>query len=45
MSNLINVVAGIAVALVPNYIAILVFRTINGFAVKGGWMSGYVLRN
>ncbi|XP_028252362.1 solute carrier family 22 member 2-like [Parambassis ranga] len=43
MSNLINVVAGIAVALAPNYIAILVFRTINGFAVKGGWMSGYVL--
>ncbi|CAB1342916.1 unnamed protein product [Coregonus sp. 'balchen'] len=39
MSNLLNGVAGILVAVAPNYISMLVFRTIFGFAVKGGWMS------
>uniref|UniRef100_A0A673YNB4 Solute carrier family 22 member 3 n=1 Tax=Salmo trutta TaxID=8032 RepID=A0A673YNB4_SALTR len=43
MSNLLNGVAGILVAVAPNYISMLVFRTIFGFAVKGGWMSVYVL--
>ena len=43
MSNLLNGVAGILVAVAPNYISMLVFLTIFGFAVKGGWMSVYVL--
>ncbi|XP_041721477.2 solute carrier family 22 member 2-like [Coregonus clupeaformis] len=43
MSNLLNGVAGILVAAAPNYISMLVFRTIFGFAVKGVWMSVYVL--
>uniref|UniRef100_A0A669CDN2 Solute carrier family 22 member 2 n=1 Tax=Oreochromis niloticus TaxID=8128 RepID=A0A669CDN2_ORENI len=43
VSNILNVVAGIAVAAAPNYISILVFRTILGFSVKGGWMTSYVL--
>lgn len=45
VSNILNAVAGIAVAIAPNYISILVFRTILGFSVKGGWMTSYVLRN
>ncbi|KAM3603205.1 uncharacterized protein V6R79_018304 [Siganus canaliculatus] len=43
LSNILNFAAGIAMALVPNYIAILVLRSIFGFGVKGGWMSTYVL--
>ncbi|XP_008395436.1 solute carrier family 22 member 2-like isoform X1 [Poecilia reticulata] len=43
MSNVINVVAGIGLAVVPNYIVILVLRAIFGFSVKGGWMAIYVL--
>uniref|UniRef100_A0A3B4F7R6 Solute carrier family 22 member 3 n=1 Tax=Pundamilia nyererei TaxID=303518 RepID=A0A3B4F7R6_9CICH len=43
VSNILNAVAGIAVAIAPNYISILVFRTILGFSVKGGWMTSYVL--
>lgn len=30
-------------AMAPNYITILVFRTILGFSSKGGWMASYVL--
>ncbi|XP_016516797.1 solute carrier family 22 member 2-like [Poecilia formosa] len=43
ISNVINVVAGIGLAVVPNYIVILVLRAIFGFSVKGGWMAIYVL--
>ncbi|XP_040920314.1 solute carrier family 22 member 2-like [Toxotes jaculatrix] len=43
MSNILNVISGIVVAVAPNYITILVFRTLLGFGVKGGWMACYVL--
>ncbi|TDH00701.1 hypothetical protein EPR50_G00191080 [Perca flavescens] len=43
MSNVMNGIAGILVAVAPNYVSLLVFRTLYGFGVKGGWMSGYVL--
>uniref|UniRef100_A0A673J5D0 Solute carrier family 22 member 3-like n=1 Tax=Sinocyclocheilus rhinocerous TaxID=307959 RepID=A0A673J5D0_9TELE len=43
MTNFFIGVAGILVATSPNYIALLVFRVLFGFGVKGGWMVGYVL--
>ncbi|KAG7460970.1 hypothetical protein MATL_G00204650 [Megalops atlanticus] len=43
MSNVLNGVAGILVAVAPNYTALLVFRMLYGFGVKGGWVAGYVL--
>ncbi|XP_048063500.1 solute carrier family 22 member 2 [Megalobrama amblycephala] len=43
MTNLFIGVTGILVATSPNYIALLVFRALFGFGVKGGWMVGYVL--
>ncbi|XP_071386139.1 LOW QUALITY PROTEIN: solute carrier family 22 member 2-like [Centroberyx affinis] len=43
VASLLNGIAGILVAVAPNYISMLVFRTIYGFAVKGGWMAAYVL--
>uniref|UniRef100_A0A3P9JMD9 Solute carrier family 22 member 3 n=1 Tax=Oryzias latipes TaxID=8090 RepID=A0A3P9JMD9_ORYLA len=43
MSTLMNAVAGILVAVSPNYTSLLVFRSLSGFGVKGGWMAGYVL--
>nr|XP_040016115.1 solute carrier family 22 member 2-like isoform X1 [Gasterosteus aculeatus aculeatus] len=43
MSNALNAIAGIAVAFAPNYISILVLRSILGFGAKGAWMSSYVL--
>ncbi|XP_030627340.1 solute carrier family 22 member 2 [Chanos chanos] len=43
MSNLLNGITGILVAISPNYVVLLVFRAFYGFAVKGGWMVGYVL--
>ncbi|KAL7389059.1 hypothetical protein ABVT39_025785 [Epinephelus coioides] len=43
VSTLLNVIAGLAMAMAPNYITILVFRTILGFSSKGGWMASYVL--
>ncbi|XP_077442704.1 solute carrier family 22 member 2 [Stigmatopora argus] len=43
MSNVFNAVAGILVALSPNYVSMLIFRVLFGFGVKGGWMAGYVL--
>ncbi|XP_037541581.1 solute carrier family 22 member 2 [Nematolebias whitei] len=43
LSNTINFVAGIAMAVVPNYISILVLRAVLGFSIKGGWMTAYVL--
>ncbi|XP_072218775.1 solute carrier family 22 member 2-like isoform X1 [Leuresthes tenuis] len=43
ISNIITVVAGIILAVVPGYISILVLRAIVGFSVKGGWMGIYVL--
>lgn len=44
LSNVINFVAGIAMAVVPSYISILVLRAVLGFSIKGGWMTAYVLR-
>ncbi|XP_072299571.1 solute carrier family 22 member 2-like [Eucyclogobius newberryi] len=43
MSNLLNGIAGILVAVAPNYVSLLVFRALYGFGVKGGWVAGYVL--
>lgn len=43
ISNILNTVAGIVMAVAPNYISILVLRTMFGFGVKGGWMTSYVL--
>ncbi|XP_056283622.1 solute carrier family 22 member 2 isoform X2 [Pseudoliparis swirei] len=43
ISSLLNAIAGIAVALAPTYVSILVLRAVVGFAAKGGWMSSYVL--
>ncbi|XP_051732045.1 solute carrier family 22 member 2 [Ctenopharyngodon idella] len=43
MTNFFIGVTGILVATSPNYIALLVFRVLFGFGVKGGWMAGYVL--
>ncbi|KAM4529019.1 solute carrier family 22 member 2-like [Fundulus diaphanus] len=43
MSNVLNGIAGILVAVAPNYVSLLVFRTLYGFGVKGGWVAGYVL--
>uniref|UniRef100_A0A3Q3WYI7 Solute carrier family 22 member 3 n=1 Tax=Mola mola TaxID=94237 RepID=A0A3Q3WYI7_MOLML len=43
MSSLLNAIAGILVAVAPDYVSLLVFRTLYGFGVKGGWMAGYVL--
>ncbi|XP_071324220.1 solute carrier family 22 member 2-like [Trachinotus anak] len=42
MSNILNVISGFVLAVAPNYISILVFRTLFGFGVKGGWMTCYV---
>ncbi|XP_061126821.1 solute carrier family 22 member 2-like [Syngnathus typhle] len=43
ISNVFNGLAGILVALAPNYVSMLIFRVLFGFGVKGGWMAGYVL--
>lgn len=43
MSSLLNGIAGILVAVAPDYTSLLVFRTLYGFGVKGGWVAGYVL--
>lgn len=43
VSNLLNGIAGILVAVAPNYVALLILRTFYGFGVKGGWVAGYVL--
>lgn len=43
MSCLLNGITGIVVAVAPTYVSLLVFRTLYGFGVKGGWVVGYVL--
>ncbi|XP_022621679.1 solute carrier family 22 member 2-like [Seriola dumerili] len=43
MSFILNAISGFALAVAPNYISLLVFRTIFGFGVKGGWMTSYML--
>ncbi|XP_008311744.1 solute carrier family 22 member 2 isoform X2 [Cynoglossus semilaevis] len=43
MSNLLNGITGILVAVAPNYTCLLIFRLLFGFGVKSGWMAGYVL--
>ncbi|XP_054616862.1 solute carrier family 22 member 2 isoform X3 [Dunckerocampus dactyliophorus] len=43
MSNVFNGIAGILVAVAPDYVSMLIFRMLFGFGVKGGWMAGYVL--
>ncbi|XP_072123230.1 solute carrier family 22 member 2-like [Mobula birostris] len=42
-SQFVTTVAGIAVALAPNYLWFLIFRTLQGILSKGGWISIYVL--
>ncbi|XP_072907642.1 solute carrier family 22 member 2-like [Hemitrygon akajei] len=42
-SQFATTVAGIAVALAPNYLWFLIFRTLQGLLSKGGWLSAYVL--
>lgn len=44
LSNVINFISGIAMAVVPNYVSVLVLRAVLGFSIKGGWMTAYVLR-
>ncbi|XP_066533367.1 solute carrier family 22 member 2 [Hoplias malabaricus] len=43
VSNVLNAVTGVLVAVSPNYISLVVFRALHGFGVKGGWMTAYVL--
>ncbi|XP_056436899.1 solute carrier family 22 member 2 [Gadus chalcogrammus] len=43
MSNVLNGIMGILVAVAPNYVSLLVFRALYGFGIKGGWVVGYVL--
>lgn len=43
ITNLLNGIAGILVAVAPDYVSLLVFRALYGFGVKGGWVTGYVL--
>lgn len=43
MSNLLNGITGILVAIAPNYSSVLVFRMLYGFGVKSGWTVGYVM--
>ncbi|KAL6486556.1 hypothetical protein MHYP_G00059480 [Metynnis hypsauchen] len=43
VSNVLNALTGILVAISPNYISLVVFRALHGFGVKGGWMAAYVL--
>ncbi|XP_051265733.1 solute carrier family 22 member 2-like [Dicentrarchus labrax] len=43
LSNVLNLITGIVLAVAPNYISILVVRSLFGFGIKGGWMSAYVL--
>ncbi|XP_034755588.1 solute carrier family 22 member 2 [Etheostoma cragini] len=43
ISSLMNGITGILMAVAPNYVSLLVFRTLYGLGVKGGWMAGYVL--
>ncbi|KAL7888458.1 hypothetical protein AOLI_G00034320 [Acnodon oligacanthus] len=43
VSNVLNALTGILVAISPNYISLVVFRALHGFGVKGGWMTAYVL--
>uniref|UniRef100_A0A3B3DUV8 Solute carrier family 22 member 2 n=1 Tax=Oryzias melastigma TaxID=30732 RepID=A0A3B3DUV8_ORYME len=43
VSNVINIVSGFLMAVVPDYTSILVFRALLGFSLKGGWMASYVL--
>ncbi|KAM6964908.1 solute carrier family 22 member 2-like [Aplochiton taeniatus] len=43
VSNLWNGILGILVAVSPNYVAMLIFRTLYGFGTKGGWMAGYIM--
>lgn len=43
MSNVFNGTTGMLVAIAPNYSSLLVFRTLYGLGVKGGWVAGYVL--
>lgn len=43
LSNVFNGITGILVGVAPNYVSVLVFRTLFGFGVKGGWVAGYVL--
>ncbi|XP_036437966.1 solute carrier family 22 member 2 [Colossoma macropomum] len=43
VSNVLNALTGILVAISPNYISLVVFRALHGFGVKGGWMVAYVL--
>lgn len=45
MSIMVNAMSGLILAVVPNYISILVARTTFGFGAKGCWMASYVLSN
>uniref|UniRef100_A0AAY4BX23 Solute carrier family 22 member 3 n=1 Tax=Denticeps clupeoides TaxID=299321 RepID=A0AAY4BX23_9TELE len=43
LCNLLAIISGVLVAVAPNYIAVLVFRILYGFGVKGQWVAGFVL--
>ncbi|XP_069343435.1 solute carrier family 22 member 1 isoform X2 [Eulemur rufifrons] len=40
---LVNAVAGVLMALVPDYVSVLLFRLLQGLVSKGSWMAGYTL--
>ncbi|XP_068609561.1 solute carrier family 22 member 2-like [Brachionichthys hirsutus] len=43
LSNILNLITGLVLAITPNYAAILVIRFISGIGLNGGWMTAYVL--
>uniref|UniRef100_A0A8C6WWG9 Solute carrier family 22 member 2 n=1 Tax=Neogobius melanostomus TaxID=47308 RepID=A0A8C6WWG9_9GOBI len=43
MCNVLSMVSGLAVAVAPNFLCILLLRGILGLGVKGSWMTCYVL--
>ncbi|XP_053447404.1 solute carrier family 22 member 1 [Nycticebus coucang] len=40
---LVNAIAGVLMALAPNYVSMLLFRLLQGLVSKGSWMAGYTL--
>ncbi|XP_045400643.1 solute carrier family 22 member 1 isoform X2 [Lemur catta] len=40
---LVNAVAGVLMALVPDYVSVLLFRLLQGLVSKGIWMASYTL--
>uniref|UniRef100_A0A3B4B5T5 Solute carrier family 22 member 3 n=1 Tax=Periophthalmus magnuspinnatus TaxID=409849 RepID=A0A3B4B5T5_9GOBI len=43
LCNIVSMICGIAIALVPNFLTVLVLRAVLGLGCKGSWMTCYVL--